>query len=158
VDPTADYTIASISSDGDTLYLLYGETVEPQSGDDIIVTPVADVTGQSVSLTSPYNIGTASVPFLTNAASGLTVDATATSPSSAAIHVDNSSPLAAIGVSTYDGSAKIQSDYNISSDTYADSLSFANNVLAETGDTAVTFTNTDNKDGSDGDVILSGTV
>ncbi len=46
-----------------------------------------DIIGEDVSLSSPYSIGTASSPFLTNAASGLTVAATATSPSSAAIYV-----------------------------------------------------------------------
>ena len=50
----------------------------------------------------------------------------------------------------------IQSDYNASS--YAGSLSFTNNVLSETGNAVVTLTNTDNQDGSDGDVIISGTV
>ena len=38
------------------------------------------ISGQVVSLTSPYNIGTASSPFQTDATSGLAVDATATSP------------------------------------------------------------------------------
>ena len=107
------------------------------------MTAFGEITGQNVSLTSPYNIGTASSPFLTNATSGLTVAATATSPSSAAIYVDNYSPLTSIGVSTYDGSATIQSDYN--GGNYAGSLSFANNVLSETGNAVVTLTNTDNQ-------------
>ena len=64
------------------------------------------ITGQTVSLTTPYNIGTASSPFLTNASSGLSVAATATSPSSAGIYVENTyaSVLTSVGVSTYDGS------------------------------------------------------
>ena len=155
MNPGTDYTIASISTDGDTLYLLFGEGI-PSGKAAVGVTAFGEVTGQNVSLTSPFNIGTASSPFLTNATSGLTVAATATSPSSAAIYVDNYSALTSIGISTYDGSANIQSDYNAG--TYAESLSFANNVLSETGNAVVTLTNTDSSDGSDGDVIISGPV
>ena len=158
MNTTIDYTIAS--TDNSTLYLLPGETIEAGkafSGLAIVtVATVGDVTGQNVSLTSPYNIGSASSPLQTNATSGLTVAATATSPSSAAIYVDNYSALTSIGVSTYDGSATIQSGYNGSN--YAGNLSFANNVLSETGNAVVTLTNTDNQDGSAGDVIISGPV
>ena len=156
VSPSTDYTIASISADGDTLYLLPGETIAVGATPFVVVVAYGDINAQNVSLTSPNNIGTASSPFLTNATSGLTVAATATSPSSAAIYVDNYSPLTSIGVSTYDGSATIQSGYNGSN--YAGSLSFANNVLSETGNAVVTFANTDYQDGSDGDVMISGPV
>jgi hypothetical protein len=114
------------------------------------------ITGQNVSLTSPYNIGTASSPLLTNATSGLTAGATATSPTSAAIYVDNLSSLTSIGVSTYGGSATIQSGYN--GTNYADILSFGNSVLSETGSVLVTFTNTDDNGGSDDNVFVRGTV
>jgi hypothetical protein len=155
VDSTTNYIIAS--TDGNTLYLLSGETIKTYPQISVYaVTAVADVTGQNVSLTSPYNIGTASSPFVTNAASGLTVAATATSPSSAAIYVDNASPLTSIGVSTYDGSAKIQYGHN--GTVYAGSLSFVGNVLSETGTAVVTLANTDYQDGSAGNVIISGRV
>ena len=110
------------------------------------------ITGQIVSLTSPYNIGTASSPFETDATSGLTVAATATSPSSAAIYVKNvaTSHLTAVGVSTYDGSVTILSA--------GGELSFQNSVLSETGAADVTFANTDAQDGSAGNVVVSGTV
>ena len=110
------------------------------------------ITGQIVSLTSPYNIGTASSPFKTDATSGLTVAATATSPSSAAIYVNNvaTSHLTAVGVSTYDGSVTILSA--------GGELSFQNSVLSETGAADVTFANTDAQDGSAGNVVVSGTV
>jgi hypothetical protein len=134
------------------------------------------ITGQTVSLTSPYNIGTASSPFVTDATSGLSVDATATSPSSAGIFIDNiaHSALTAVGVSTYDGSVTINSE---DADTaqnlgqrvqdalsnrvsYQQALLFDNSdsVLSETGTALVTFVNTDNKDGSAGNVVVSGTV
>jgi hypothetical protein len=110
------------------------------------------VTGQIVSLTSPYNIGTTSSHFKTDATSGLSVAATATSPSSAGIYIDNidTSPLTAIGVRTFDGSVAIQSA--------GGELSFDNNMLSETGAAVVTFANTDDSDGSNGNVVVSGTV
>ena len=99
------------------------------------------ITGQIVSLTSPYNIGTASSPFQTDATSGLAVDATATSPSSAAIDIDNvsGSSLTSVGVSTYDGSVTIPSA--------GGTLSFDNSdsVLSETGTAVVDFANTDDR-------------
>ena len=158
LNSTIDYTIAS--THGSTLYLVPGETIGAGGGFSgytiVTVATVAGISAQNVSLTSPFNIGSASSPLLTNATSGLTVAATATSPSSAAIYVDNYSPLTSIGVSTYDGSATILSGFN--GFNYADELSFDNNVLSETGTALVTLTNTDSSDGSDGDVIISGTV
>ena len=127
-----------------------GNAAVAMNGGSLVEYGAENITGQNVSLTSPYDIGTASSPFLTNAKSGLTVAATATSPSSATIDVDNYSPLTSIGVSTDDGSVTIQSG--------AGSLSFTNNVLSETGNAVVTLTNTDNQDGSAGDVIISGRV
>ena len=41
---------------------------------------------------------------------------------------------------------------------FANSLSFKNNVLSETGAALVTFANTDGEDGSDGNVVVNGTV
>ena len=63
--------------------------------------------------------------------------ATATSPSSAGIYIDNvaTSALTAVGVSTYDGSVTILSA--------GGELSFQNSVLSETGAAVVTFANTD---------------
>ena len=114
------------------------------------------IIGQTVSLTSPFNIGTASSPIETQATSGLTVDATATSPSSAGIYIDNiaTSLLTAIGVITYDGSVTILS----AATGTTPELSFDNSQLSETGTAVVTFANTDDDDGSDGDVIVSGPV
>jgi hypothetical protein len=115
------------------------------------------ITGQSVSLTSPYNIGTASLPLQIDATGGLSVDATATSPSSAGIYIDNTatSALTAVGVSTYDGSVTI-----LSEGSEPPLLSFDNSdsVLSETGTAVVTFANTDGADGSAGNVVVSGTV
>ena len=93
-------------------------------------------------------------PFVTDASSGLTVAATATSPSSAGIYVDNiaTSPLTSVGVTTYDGFVAITSA--------AGSLSFDNgdSELSETGNALVAFLNRDDKDGSGDNVVVSGTV
>jgi hypothetical protein len=151
-NPATGYTIASIA--GDKLYFLPGET--PPTSGTVIYTIISAplITGQAVSLTSSYNIGTASSPIVVNAGTALSVDATATTPSSANIYVNNvsSSSLSSVGVSTYGGSATIQSN----GETI---LSFANSVLSEPlGNALVDFTNTENNGGSADDVILSGTV
>src|SRR5207244_10849409 len=79
----------------------------------------ATIAGQTVSLSSPYNIGTPLHPFHPNAVSGLTVAATAASPSSAGIFVVNtsSSPLSSVGASTRDGSVTIQQTINTTTTT-----------------------------------------
>ena len=113
------------------------------------------ISGQAVSLTSPFNIGSASSPIVVDASSAITVDATATSPSSSDIFVqnDSTSALTSIGISTYGGSATILSNND---DTL---LKFASSVLSEpSGNALIAFTNTDNNGGSADDVILSGTV
>ncbi len=112
------------------------------------------IQGQTVSLTSGYNIGSPSSPIMTNAASGLGVTASATSPSSAAIYVDNTSNLTSVGASTYDGNVLIS--YNGSNGSYAGQLKFSNNMLSESGGAVVTFANTDDNDGSGDNVVLSG--
>ena len=61
--------------------------------------PAGAITAQIVSLTIAENLGTAGTPFVTSAASGLVVDATATSPSAAAIYVENTTNLTSVGVS-----------------------------------------------------------
>ena len=160
VQSTTKYVVASIGSDIlgiAELFLLAGETIPLTLGEATVAVP-GDIIGEDVSLSSPYSIGTASSPFLTNAASGLTVAATATSPSSAGIYVDNDDPLRSVGVSTYDGDATILSGYNGGSYSYVNSLSFQNSVLSETGVASVSFTNTDISGGSDDDVIISGPV
>ncbi len=114
------------------------------------------IQGQTVSLTSGYSIGSPSSPIMTDAASGLGVTATATSPSSAAIYVDNTSNLTSVGASTYDGNVLIS--YNGSNGSYAGQLKFSNNVLSESGSAVVTFANTDDNDGSGDNVVLSGAI
>ncbi len=114
------------------------------------------IEGQSISLTSASSIGSPSSPIMTDAASGLSVDATATSPSSAAAYVDNTSNLTSVGASTYDGTVLIS--YNGNNGSYAGQLSFSNNVLAESGSAVVTFANTDGNDGSGDNVVLSGPI
>ena len=145
VTSSADFlTIENITATGEAAVAANsGSLIEYNGG---------TITAQIVSLTSPFNIGTASSPFVTNATSGLSVAATATSPSSAGIYIQNnaSSLLTAIGVRTYDGSVTILSA--------GGALSFDNNQLSETGAAVVTFTNTDEEDGSDGNVVVSGTV
>jgi hypothetical protein len=120
------------------------------------------ITGQNVALTSPLSIGTPSSPLLTNASSGLSVTANATSPSSAAVYVDNASNLTSLGVSTYDGTTVINYDgsYDINTGTltYAGLLSFSNNQLSATGSAVVSFANTDNNDGSNDNVFVNGTI
>jgi hypothetical protein len=124
-----------------------GALVEYPQGSGII-------TGQNVALTSPLSIGTPSSPCLTNSASGLSVTANATSPSSAAVYVENSSSLTALGVSTDDGIVAIYQN----NDTTSTLLSFNNNQLSETGNAVVSFANTDNNDGTNDDVDLNGTI
>ena len=123
-----------------------------------------DIYGHDVSLTSPYNIGTASSPFLTGARFGLTVDATATSPSSANINILNSfrtDSLNTVGVSTYDGNVLIREN---SYGNIVGTQTFNNGVLSETKygsfypNVLMSFANTDDNNGSAGDVIVSGTV
>jgi hypothetical protein len=114
------------------------------------------VSGQNVTLMSALPIGSYSSPFLTNATSALQADATATSPSSAAIYVNNASDLTAVGASTYSGSVII--NYNGSGRTYSGLLSFSNTVLSATGGAVVTFANTDDNGGSEDNVQLMGTI
>ena len=132
VTSAADFlTIENITATGEA-------AVAMNSGSVIEYGSPGLITGQIVSLTSPYNIGTPSSPFLTHATSGLTVAATATSPSSAGIYIDNgNNALTAVGVSTYDGSVTILHA--------GDELSFQNSVLSETGAAVVTFANTDDQ-------------
>ncbi len=121
------------------------------------------VTGQNVSLTSSLNIGSVSYPILTNATTGLAVTASAASPSSAAVYVNNVSNLQDVTVSTYDGSVTINDNENTSTGAFTNLLSFNNNlvgpnVLSENGSAVVTFSNTDANDGSNDNVVLAGPI
>jgi hypothetical protein len=111
------------------------------------------ISGQNVSLMSPLSIGSLSAPILTNAAGGLNVTANATSAFDAAVYVDNESNLTSLGVSTYGGTVAINE-----LGANAPLLSFSNNQLSATGSAVVSFTNTDNSDGSADNVIVSGTI
>jgi hypothetical protein len=112
------------------------------------------IQGNAVSLTSASNIGSPSSPIMTNAASRLNVAATADSPSSADVYVDNTSNLSSVGARTYAGNVLI--NYNGNNGSYAGQLSFSSNVLSQNGGAVVTFANTDDSDGSDDNVVLSG--
>jgi hypothetical protein len=117
---------------------------------------------QGISLSSPLSIGSPSSPFLTDAASALMVSATASSPSEAAIYIDNMNSgldLASIQVRTDDGTVLI--DFNetgIGTDVYAGSLSFTDSELSETGGAVVSFANTDASDGSGDNVVLNSAI
>ena len=104
------------------------------------------ITAQIVSLTSAQNIGTTSSPFLTNAASGLTVDETATSSVFRCRLRRKHGQL-----SRPSGSARTTAPWQ-STRTTARPLPCsrsANNQLSETGSTAVvTFANTDTTGGT----------
>jgi len=112
------------------------------------------ITAQIVSLTSAQNIGTAASPFVTSAASGVTVNETATSPSAASVYVKNTSNLSSVAVSTDDGTVAIYQNNS----TATPLLSFKNNHLLETGSVLVTFANTDTSGGLANNVILNGTI
>jgi hypothetical protein len=116
------------------------------------------IAGQIVAVTSPLSIGSPSSPLLTNAYSGLSVTANATSPSSAAVYVDNPSNLTSVGVSTDDGTVAVNYDQDASTGTYAGLLSFSNNQLSADDSAVVSFANTDRNDGSNDDVVVNGTI
>ncbi len=142
---------AAVTMNSGVLVEADGGTIIDFAGSPVALSGI--IAGQTVSLTGPYNIGTASTPLRVDATSGLSVDATATSPASAGIYIEDTatSALAAVEVSTYDGSVTILS-------AAGGELSFRNSVLSETFGAVVDFANTDDADGSAGDVIVSGTV
>jgi len=146
----------SLTSQGDFLTIqnitATGEASVTQISGSLIEYNGGVIKGQVVSLSSPFSIGSAASPFLTDATSALRVAATASSPTSAGIYVRNVSatPLASIGVRTYNGNVTVLSN--------GGSLLFNNNELSQTGAALVTFANTDSQDGSNGNVVISGTV
>ncbi len=146
VTSEADFlTIENITATGDAAVAMSGGSVIEYGSPGLI-------TGQIVSLTSPYNIGTASSPLQTDATSGLTVAATATSPSFC-VHLRKQH--------CHFRSRGDRGQYlrwQRDDREPGNVLSFQNGVLSETGAAVVTFANTDNNDGSAGDVVVGGTV
>ena len=122
------------------------------------------ITAQGISLASALSIGSPSSPFLTDAFNALMLSATATSPSEAAVYVDNLSNLASVQAGTDDGTVLINYLYESTSNgqsfnyTYAGQLSFENNELSKLGSAVVTFANTDDNNGSAGNVELDGSI
>ena len=112
------------------------------------------ISGQTVSVTSPYNLGTSSMPLYVNAWTGIIANATATTRSSASIYINNgnSNLLSLIGASTFGGNVTINKSIN------TPYLSFKNNVLTQNGDAMVNFSNTYNNGGSFGNVIIGSNV
>ena len=121
----------------------------------------ATIRGQSVSLTSPYEIGTRQKPVWTGATGGLILNMTATSRSPASAYVVNTVVPTSLSVSTYDGDVMIKSSLVApGSQNYhpADVLTFTNNELSVAPAAAtvpVNFSNTDGDHGSDGDVKVT---
>jgi hypothetical protein len=150
------------------LMLLGGNVAVAVQNGALIEYPSSDgsagiISGQNVSVTSSLSIGSVSYPLLTNATAGLAVTASATSPSSAAVYVNNVSKLKDVTVSTYDGSVTINDNEDKATGAFTNLLSFNNNlvgpnVLSENGSAVVTFSNTDANDGSNDNVVLAGTI
>lgn len=115
------------------------------------------ISGSTVSVTSPYNLGTSSMPLYVNATYGIIANATATTRSSASIYINNEIDhhLSLIGASTFGGNVTINGMDNNATSLY---LSFKNNVLTQNGDAMVTFSNTYNNGGSFGNVIIGSNV
>ena len=116
--------------------------------------PSGQISGNSVSLTSPYGIGNLTYPLITNASSGLFVNATATTRLNSSIFINNqsSSSLDYLTVTTYAGNVNIKSYYNNS--TNADSFIFKDNILTQIGETLLDFSNTFSNGGSAGNVFI----
>ena len=112
------------------------------------------ITAQIIDLTTTQSIGTAASPLVTSAASGLTVDQTATTTSASSVYIENTSNLSSVAVSTDDGTVAIYQNNSLASPL----LSFKNNHLLENGTAVVTFANTDTSGGLANNVILNGTI
>jgi len=141
-----------------------GQAASSMSSGSIFEFPGATaptIQGQSVSLTSPYEIGTRQTPVWTGATGGLSLNMTATSRSSASAYVVNTVVPTSLSVSTYDGDVTIKSSTvapGASGYNPAGVLSFTNNELSVTTAAAnvpVNFSNTDGDHGSDGDVKVT---
>ncbi len=168
-------TIENITANGATVagtWMLGGTAaVDASEGSLLESGSPGTITAQIVSLTSAENLGTSSSPFLTSAVSGVTVDETATSPSSpspvnvggaaspSSVFLENTSSLASVGVSTDDGTVAISYQNN---GTTTPLLSFSNNQLSETlsatESAIVTFANTDTNGGTADNVDVRGTI
>jgi hypothetical protein len=113
------------------------------------------ITGSTVSLTSPYNLGTSSMPLSVIATSRIVAIATATTRSSAGIYINNSSTstLGSVNVATFDGNVTINNS------ALNSLLSFKNNTLTTpTAGPVVSFSNTYNSGGAFGNVVIGGAI
>ena len=117
------------------------------------------IQGKSVSLTSPYQIGTRQTPLWTGSTGGLSLNMTATTRTSASAYVVNNVVPTSLSVTTYDGNVTIKSSAVAPGSTNynpSNVLSFTNNALSAAATTVpVSFFNTDGDHGSDGNVNVT---
>ena len=138
VQSTTDYVVRAWQRHTwhSRLFLVSGETI-PSTLAPVTVAVPGDISGQNVSLTSPYNIGYGLVSLPDQRHERAHRGRDCHLPEFRRHLRDNYSPLTSVGVSTYDGNATILSGYNGSS--YSGGLSFQNSVLSETGNAVVSF-------------------
>ena len=159
---SANSGTVSISMSNGTIFQ-YGQTTTNANGQTTYTPPtVPCITGTTVSLTSPYNIGTSLYPLVIDATNGLLLNMTATTSTSAGAYIENVNFLgqsvvpSTIGVTTYGGNVYIN---NSTVATSTPMLKFEGNILSQAPLATLptlTFSNTNGDHGSAGNVIISG--
>jgi len=156
--------VASIAMSNGTIFQ-YGKTTTNANGQTTYTPPTLPcITAPTVSLTSPYDIGTSLYPLVIDATSGILLNMTATTATSAGAYIENVDVNAngvvpsTIGVTTYGGNVYVN---NGTVATTTPMLSFKGNILSQSllaTQPTLTFSNTNGDHGSAGNVIISGPV
>ena len=153
--------LASIAMSNGTIFQ-YGQTTTNTNGQTTYTPPtVSCIVAPTVSLTSPYDIGTSLYPLVI-AADGILLNMTATTATSAGAYIENldysgnGGIPSTIGVTTYGGNVYIN---NSTVATSTPMLKFEGNILSQAPLATLptlTFSNTNGDHGSAGNVIISG--
>ena len=157
----AEGGVASIAMSNGTIFQ-YGQTTNANGQTTYTPPTLPCITAPTVSLSSPYNIGTSLYPLVIDATSGILLNMTATTATSAGAYIENVDSSgngvvpSTIGVTTYGGNVYVNNGNHAASTPM---LSFTGNILSQAPLTAMptlTFSNTNGDHGSAGNVIISG--